>query len=135
MSSHFDSVCTFNTLFGVYLPKSPQHNILTEDPKTVENALKLIREECREFHEAFVANDKVEQLDACIDICYVTLGMIARFGEAPCEEDKCMPFLLREQIMITYFDSCYNYDIEDAILCNDYILTLQWNCLICITVL
>ena len=96
MSSHFDSVCTFNTLFGVYLPKSPQHNILTEDPKTVENALKLIREECREFHEAFVANDKVEQLDACIDICYVTLGMIARFGETFGSSDRDDTYYLKD---------------------------------------
>ena len=35
---------------------------------------KLINEEFNEFLEAYQNNDKVEQLDACMDLIWVTLG-------------------------------------------------------------
>jgi predicted HAD superfamily Cof-like phosphohydrolase len=40
----------------------------------------LIREEVTELQEAIVANDKVEQLDALIDILVVTVGAIHSMG-------------------------------------------------------
>ena len=78
--SHFELVTDFNQQFGVYIPTTKLPNILTKDPATVEDALKLIREEVKEFLKGFLEHDIVEELDGCIDICYVTLGMCARFG-------------------------------------------------------
>jgi predicted HAD superfamily Cof-like phosphohydrolase len=40
----------------------------------------LIREEVTELQEAIIANDKVEQLDALIDILVVTVGAIHSMG-------------------------------------------------------
>ena len=42
--------------------------------------LKLIDEEVGELHQAVVANDDVEQLDALIDILVVTIGAIHSAG-------------------------------------------------------
>ena len=42
--------------------------------------LKLIDEEVSELHQAVVANDKVEQLDALVDILVVTIGAIHSAG-------------------------------------------------------
>lgn len=42
--------------------------------------LKLIDEEVGELHQAVLANDKVEQLDALIDILVVTIGAIHSAG-------------------------------------------------------
>lgn len=42
--------------------------------------LKLIDEEHLELHEALEANDRVEQLDALIDILVVTIGAIHSAG-------------------------------------------------------
>jgi predicted HAD superfamily Cof-like phosphohydrolase len=42
--------------------------------------LKLIDEEVGELHQAVVANDDVEQLDALIDILVVTIGAIHSIG-------------------------------------------------------
>lgn len=40
----------------------------------------LIKEECKELQEAFTAEDKVEILDALIDIIVVTVGAINSMG-------------------------------------------------------
>jgi predicted HAD superfamily Cof-like phosphohydrolase len=42
--------------------------------------MKLIDEEVGELHQAVLANDKVEQLDALIDILVVTIGAIHSAG-------------------------------------------------------
>ena len=42
--------------------------------------LKLIDEEVAELHQAVLANDDVEQLDALIDILVVTIGAIHSMG-------------------------------------------------------
>lgn len=42
--------------------------------------LKLIDEEVAELHQAVVANDTVEQLDALVDILVVTIGAIHSAG-------------------------------------------------------
>ena len=42
--------------------------------------LKLIDEEVGELHQAVLANDQVEQLDALIDILVVTIGAIHSAG-------------------------------------------------------
>jgi predicted HAD superfamily Cof-like phosphohydrolase len=42
--------------------------------------MKLIDEEVGELHQAVLANDKVEQLDALIDILVVTIGAIHSIG-------------------------------------------------------
>ena len=45
-----------------------------------EMYLNLIREEYQELHEALEDNDRVEQLDALIDILVVTIGAIRAGG-------------------------------------------------------
>jgi predicted HAD superfamily Cof-like phosphohydrolase len=42
--------------------------------------MKLIDEEVGELHQAVLANDEVEQLDALIDILVVTIGAIHSAG-------------------------------------------------------
>jgi predicted HAD superfamily Cof-like phosphohydrolase len=42
--------------------------------------LKLIKEEVEELHQAVLADDTVEQLDALIDILVVTVGAIHSMG-------------------------------------------------------
>ena len=42
--------------------------------------VKLIDEEHRELHEAIAENDRVEQLDALVDILVVTIGAINSMG-------------------------------------------------------
>jgi predicted HAD superfamily Cof-like phosphohydrolase len=42
--------------------------------------MKLIDEEVGELHQAVLANDEVEQLDALIDILVVTIGAIHSIG-------------------------------------------------------
>ena len=42
--------------------------------------MKLIDEEVGELHQAVLANDQVEQLDALIDILVVTIGAIHSAG-------------------------------------------------------
>ena len=54
-----------------------------DQPPSVENYamyLDLITEEYNELKDAIVANDKVEQLDALIDILVVTMGAVRAAG-------------------------------------------------------
>lgn len=46
------------------------------DNKQFELYVKLIDEEHKELHEAIADNDRVEQLDALVDILVVTVGAI-----------------------------------------------------------
>lgn len=59
----------------------PVHHVprpLPEDRKAVR--IELIREEFQELKDALAADDMVEQVDACIDILYVTLGLLVEMG-------------------------------------------------------
>ena len=122
--SHFELVKTFNIQFGVYIPDTKLPNILTEDPETIKFALTLIQEECKEFTKAYSEDDKIEQLDACIDTCYVTLGMFAQMGSNMDEFHFNNPMLRKVDI-----EDCDSYDqllkkklqsIEDMIRNLDY---------------
>lgn len=50
------------------------------DPAQYAMYMKLIDEEVGELHQAVLANDEVEQLDALIDILVVTIGAIHSAG-------------------------------------------------------
>jgi predicted HAD superfamily Cof-like phosphohydrolase len=50
------------------------------DEKQYELYRNLIAEEVKELHEALAANDRVEQLDALIDILVVTIGALHSMG-------------------------------------------------------
>ena len=52
----------------------------TRDISQYAMYLKLIDEEVSELHQAVLANDEVEQLDALIDILVVTIGAIHSTG-------------------------------------------------------
>ena len=52
----------------------------TPSKENYEMYLDLIREETDELEEAILDNDKVEQLDALIDILVVTMGAIRAAG-------------------------------------------------------
>jgi len=57
--------------------------IACDQPPSEENYkmyLDLIREETTELEDAIEANDKVEQLDALVDILVVTMGAIRAAG-------------------------------------------------------
>lgn len=59
----------------------PVHHVpraLPEDRKAVR--IELIREEFEELKTALAEDDLVEQVDACIDILYVTFGLLVEMG-------------------------------------------------------
>ena len=83
MKSNFEKVVDFNTQFGILKetpPFIPKLDIFTEDPKTVQFCLELIREEMRELEEAVTNSDFIETADALADLVYVIHGMAARIG-------------------------------------------------------
>ena len=55
----------------------------------IENQIKLIEEEVKELCEGFEAGSTVEILDACIDILYVTYGLLQKL-EGRCDIDAAM---------------------------------------------
>ena len=55
----------------------------------IENQIKLIEEETKELREGFEAGSTVEILDACIDILYVTYGLLQKL-ESKCDVDAAM---------------------------------------------
>jgi predicted HAD superfamily Cof-like phosphohydrolase len=59
--------------FGTACDQSPS-------PENYLMYLNLIREEYQELHEALEDNDRVEQLDALIDLLVVTMGAIRAAG-------------------------------------------------------
>jgi predicted HAD superfamily Cof-like phosphohydrolase len=50
------------------------------NPAQYEMYLALIKEETQELNDAFTAGDRVEQLDALIDIMVVTIGALHSMG-------------------------------------------------------
>lgn len=69
MTNPFKDVERFNSAIG-QIPNKANYNLY----------LSLIDEEHKELHEAVQANDRVEQLDALIDILVVTMGAIRAGG-------------------------------------------------------
>ena len=65
----FDDVA----IFGTACDQAPS-------PENYKMYLDLIREETDELEEAILDNDKVEQLDALVDILVVTIGAIRAAG-------------------------------------------------------
>merc|ERR1712178_290114 len=59
---------------------TPQMDIFTKDPKTVNLRLKLIEEEVKELADAMKEKDMVETIDALGDILYVVYGAGGAFG-------------------------------------------------------
>ena len=55
----------------------------------IENQIKLIEEETKELRDGFEAGSTVEILDACIDILYVTYGLLQKL-EGRCNIDAAM---------------------------------------------
>ena len=55
----------------------------------IENQIKLIEEETKELREGFEAGSTVKILDACIDILYVTYGLLQKL-ENKCDVDAAM---------------------------------------------
>jgi len=60
--------------------KACDQSVDTEDLAQYAMYLKLIDEEVGELHQAVLAGDRVEQLDALIDIMVVTIGAIHSIG-------------------------------------------------------
>ena len=60
-------------IFGTACDQAPS-------PENYKMYLDLIREETDELEEAILDNDKVEQLDALVDILVVTIGAIRAAG-------------------------------------------------------
>lgn len=80
MNTNFDKVVDFNEKFGVPTFKTPQPNILKDNPKLVELRMNLIREEMKELEEAVTNHDFVETIDALGDILYVVYGFGSSIG-------------------------------------------------------
>ena len=78
--SHFQKVCQFHIECGVNIPKEEQRNILTENPKLVQEAFNFIKEECNEYLKGLREDDKIEQLDGLVDTSYVVLRLCALIG-------------------------------------------------------
>lgn len=71
-----DGVEEFHRAMG-----QPVHHVpraLPEERKAVR--IELIREEFEELQTALAEDDLVEQVDACIDILYVTFGLLVELG-------------------------------------------------------
>eukprot|EP00931_Biecheleriopsis_adriatica_P022333 TRINITY_DN1437_c0_g1_i1.p1 TRINITY_DN1437_c0_g1~~TRINITY_DN1437_c0_g1_i1.p1 ORF type:complete len:230 (+),score=56.80 TRINITY_DN1437_c0_g1_i1:3-692(+) len=66
--------------FGQKVFETPQIDIFSSDPKTVDLRLKLIEEEVKELEDAMKAKDMVETVDALGDILYVVYGAGSAFG-------------------------------------------------------
>ena len=80
MSSNFEKVKQFNTVFGHPVGTTHQTNIFSEYPSIVSLRNNLIREEVSELLEAFANSDIVEMIDALSDILYVAYGLLVVYG-------------------------------------------------------
>ena len=71
-----DGVVEFQEAMGLPVNATPR----PLDPERHDLRVELIREEFEELKEALAAGDMVEQADACVDIIYVTLGLLVEMG-------------------------------------------------------
>jgi len=78
--SNFESVCEFNTSFGLPHSDTPQVNILKENTKISDLRVNLCKEEADEYNDAFKNKDFVEIIDALTDELYVIYGAGSSFG-------------------------------------------------------
>ena len=78
--TYYQKVVDFNTLFGVKLHSTPQPEIFDSDMTTINNGMKLVREEMSELESAIKEKDYVETADAIADSIYVLLGLAGRMG-------------------------------------------------------
>lgn len=76
MKKQLEQVKLFNLEGGQNISDSPTW-ISKED---FHKQLELIKEETKELEDAYTNNDPIEVLDAMVDIAYVFLGMVCRFG-------------------------------------------------------
>ena len=75
-----NSAYTFNEISG---------QVCDTSKEGIENQIKLIEEETKELREGFEASSTVKILDACIDILYVTYGLLQKL-ESKCDVDAAM---------------------------------------------
>jgi len=80
MSSNFEKVEQFNLNFGIPVFHTPQHDIITRDPKPIKYRLDLITEEVDELKTAITTNNFTEVVDALSDILYVVYGFGCSIG-------------------------------------------------------
>ena len=74
--TNFEKAVEFNKTAEVEVNKTGEYgSVFDVQPKMVDLALSLIKEETRELEEAVTAKNMVEVLDALGDILVVTYGM------------------------------------------------------------
>lgn len=74
ITSHFQQVGEFHDTFGHPQRKEPFLDCFEQEPKLAKFRISLMREELKEFNDAFAKNDLVEMADALCDLSYVTNG-------------------------------------------------------------
>ena len=72
--THFQQVGEFHDTFGHPQRSEPFLDCFVIEPKLCEFRISLMREELKEFNDAFAKNDLVEMADALCDLSYVTNG-------------------------------------------------------------
>jgi len=97
--THFQQVGEFHLTFGHPLRTSFYYDALSTDRKLADFRLSLMREELKEFQDAYEKNDRVEMADALCDLLYVTYGAGHVLG-----------------IDLDQVDKNSGYDIKSAIL-------------------
>ena len=79
MHNWYDDVKEFHDTFGLTSNNGPT----TPSEEDQELAYSLIAEEADEILEAMATNDMAGVLDGAIDLIYVALGMLVRYGIRP----------------------------------------------------
>ena len=74
IKSHFQQVGEFHDTFDHPQRKEPYMVLLEQELKLAKFRILLMREELKEFHDAFAKHDLVEMADALCDLSYVTNG-------------------------------------------------------------
>lgn len=96
------SAYTFNKISGQAVDTSKEG---------IENQIKLIEEETKELREGFEAGSTVEILDACIDILYVTYGLLQKL-EVSCAVKAAMKQVHTDNFKKFFDDSEYQLAAE-----------------------
>ena len=97
--SHYSLVKEFHSVFGHPIRDAEYINCFTEDRKLVDFRLELIKEEQREFIDAFNSKNIIEMADALCDLLYVAYGTALCLGinlddATQQTEEKYIPNLL-----------------------------------------
>jgi len=72
--SHFQQVGEFHDTFGHPQRKELYLDCFDQEPQLAKFRISLMREELKEFNEAFAKHDLIEMADALCDLSYVTNG-------------------------------------------------------------